>query len=197
MDYVVHRVNTTEKLKNIPEELGIEIDIRHRNNSLVLDHELDGLDTKLDEFLNFYNHGLLVANIKEAGIEEMVIKTMKEKGVSNFFLLDVEFPYIYKNSDKHGEFLSSRFSEFEEISNSTHFENKIKWLWVDTFTKMPINKENLEKIKSFNTCLVSPSRWGRPDEVEDYVNKFNSLNYFPNAIMVEQNEIELWESFLS
>ena len=126
MDYVVHRVNTTEKLKNIPKELGIEIDIRYRNNSLVLDHELEGLNTKLEEFLNIYNHGLLVANIKEAGIEEMVINTIKETGVSNFFLLDVEFPYIYKHSDEYGEFLSSRFSEFEDISNSTHFENKIR-----------------------------------------------------------------------
>ena len=49
------------------------------------------------EFLNNYDKKLLIANIKESGIENISIEMIKNKNIENFFLLDVEFPYIYQN----------------------------------------------------------------------------------------------------
>ena len=40
MQYIVHEVNTIEKLQKIPKNFGIEIDIRLLNNELVLGHDI-------------------------------------------------------------------------------------------------------------------------------------------------------------
>ena len=74
MEIVIHRINKIQELKNIPLNYGCEIDIRANGSKLVLNHEpLIGGDSFID-YLDEYRHGLLVLNIKEAGIEEMVLK---------------------------------------------------------------------------------------------------------------------------
>ena len=54
-----------------------------------------------------------------------------------------------------------RFSEFEPIELSKKFKKFTNWIWIDTITKLPIDKSNLHIIKKFNSCLVSPERWKR------------------------------------
>ena len=51
-----------------------------------------------------------------------------------------------------------RFSEFEPIELSKKFKEFTNWIWIDTITKLPIDKSNLI-VKKFNSCLVSPERW--------------------------------------
>ena len=77
MEIIIHRVNKIDKLKKIPKEFGVEVDIRSFNSKLILNHDphLDG-----DSFINYldaFNHGTLILNIKEAGIELEVIKLVK------------------------------------------------------------------------------------------------------------------------
>ena len=112
MQYIVHGVNSKEKLENLSHDVGIEVDIRYRNEKLVLGHDLDDTNDIFEEFLKIYDNTLFVANIKDTGIEELVIKKIKENNINNFFLLDVEFPFIIKNYKKYGSHLSTRFSEF-------------------------------------------------------------------------------------
>ena len=52
----------------------------------------------------------------------------------------------------------------------------------------------LEVIKNFKSCLVSPSRWGRIDEIDEIVTKFKDLDYFPDYTMVDYDEINTWEN---
>ena len=44
--------------------------------------------------------GTLILNIKESGIEQNVLKLVKRYKIKSYFLLDVEFPYIFKTLDE-------------------------------------------------------------------------------------------------
>ena len=196
MEYIVHKVNTEEKLSQIPTKYGIELDLRIRNNKLVLCHEHSDCNTEFEKFLQNYNHKILVANIKDSGIEDIVIETLKRNKIENFFLLDIEFPYLIKNYEVKGKYLSTRFSEFEDIKTSSNLVNKVDWIWIDTFNKLPIDNQNLEVIKKFKSCLVSPSRWGRSNEIDKVIKELKDLKYFPDFTMVDYDEINIWENSL-
>ena len=79
MKIIIHRVNTINLLNNIPKKFGVEIDIRFFNNKLVLAHNPSQDGVTLNEYLKKYNHSFLIANIKEAGIESLVLKEIKKK----------------------------------------------------------------------------------------------------------------------
>tara|TARA_Y100000816_G_scaffold176794_1_gene127525 strand:+ start:710 stop:1303 length:594 start_codon:yes stop_codon:yes gene_type:complete len=196
VEYIVHKVNTEEKLSQIPTKYGIELDLRIRNNKLVLCHEHSDCNTEFEKFLQNYNHKILVANIKDSGIEDIVIETLKRNKIENFFLLDIEFPYLIKNYEVKGKYLSTRFSEFEDIKTSSNLVNKVDWIWIDTFNKLPIDNQNLEVIKKFKSCLVSPSRWGRSNEIDEVIKELKDLKYFPDFTMVDYDEINIWENSL-
>ena len=94
---IIHRVNHNDQLNKIPNKYGVEIDIRSNNNKLVLGHDIHEENEDFSKYINSYQHKFLVANIKESGIEEQVMHELNDKNISNFFLLDVEFPFILKN----------------------------------------------------------------------------------------------------
>ena len=197
MQYIIHGVNSKEKLENLSRDVGVEVDIRYRNKKLVLGHDLEDTNDIFEEFLNSYDNTLFVANIKDTGIEELVIKKLKENNINNFFLLDVEFPFIMKNYKKFGSYLSTRFSELEDFNTSLNLKNKVSWLWIDTFTKLPLNKNIVKDIIGFKSCLVSPSRWKRTGDIKKTVFELKKINFLPDFIMVEEEEIPIWEDFLN
>ena len=127
------------------------------NNELVSGHDIEN-NVPLNIFLKEYDHSLIVANIKESGIEDLTFSIFEEFNVYKFFLLDVEFPYIYKNFKTRGDNLSLRFSELEPKFLNTTLIDKVQWLWIDSFTELPINEESVKYFKKFESCLVSPSR---------------------------------------
>lgn len=197
MNYVVHAVNTIEKLNKVSKNFGIEVDIRLQNNSLVLGHDLANQNENFENFLKNYNHSLIVANIKQSGIENLVIDTLKLFNIKNYFLLDIEFPFIFKNFKNIGEKLSLRFSEFESEFQNEELIKLVKWLWIDSFTKVPIDQDTIKYFKKFETCLVSPSRWGRKDEIKSTIDNFNKFVYTPDWIMVELEEVKIWARCLN
>jgi hypothetical protein len=95
MDIVAHRINLISELLELPVKYGCEIDIRSQDSKLILNHEPYLSGDSLVDYLDNYNHGLLVLNIKEAGIENDVLQLVRERNIPSFFLLDVEFPYLY------------------------------------------------------------------------------------------------------
>ena len=74
MIIIIHRVNKIKDLKSIPQKYGVEIDIRSFNKKLILSHDSQKNGDNFKKYLKNYNHSFLVANIKEAGIENQVIK---------------------------------------------------------------------------------------------------------------------------
>tara|TARA_X000001036_G_C20664350_1_gene800193 strand:+ start:1733 stop:2311 length:579 start_codon:yes stop_codon:yes gene_type:complete len=185
---IIHKVNSIDKLKNIPKDYGVEIDIRNGNSGLILSHEPANSGVLLEDYLDKYNNNFLIANIKESGIENEVVKTILEKNVENFFLLDVEFPYIYQNSSTKTDFLSTRFSKYESIESVENLINKVSWLWVDTYDNFRIDNNSADIMKNFKICMVSPSRWGSPESLNTYIDKFKEFSIEIDAVMIEYNE---------
>ena len=79
MIYIIHRINTIRELVKIPRRFGVEIDLRSYKNDIILNHDPYHKGEKLLNYIKFFNHRFIVANIKEAGIENEVIKILKKK----------------------------------------------------------------------------------------------------------------------
>src|SRR5258706_4464368 len=100
MQIIIHRVNTIEKLKTIPKKYGVAIDVRESNGDLILNHEAFKKGVLLEKYLTHFHQAFVIFNIKEAGIEEKVLELAKKFNITNYFLLDVEAPYLYRASRK-------------------------------------------------------------------------------------------------
>ena len=192
MEIIIHRINSIKKLKKISKNFGVEIDLRVYQSKIILNHEPFKSGDTLDNFLKHYNHGTLILNIKELGIEDEVIKKVKTAKVKSYFLLDVEFPYIFKCIKVKQKNIAIRFSEKESIETAKLLQKNFKWLWIDTVTKLPLNKKNLNIVKKFKSCIVCPERWGRPFEIDNFKRKIKNLNFKPNAVMTSLKYAQQW-----
>ena len=116
MEIIAHRINTINQLKNINNKLGVEVDIRSNEKNLIIGHDPFSEYINFKDWLTFYNHGTLVLNVKENGLEEELIKTMNYFKKDNFFILDQSFPYIVKTIKTGEKRCAIRLSEYESIN---------------------------------------------------------------------------------
>ena len=84
-------------MKSIDTDLGCEIDIRTDGSQLILNHDPFKKGDNFIDYLDEYQHGTLVLNIKETGIENDVLDEVKKEKIKSYFLLDVEFPISSKH----------------------------------------------------------------------------------------------------
>ena len=196
MEYIAHRINTIEELKLIPKEYGVELDLRDYGDKLILQHDpfKDGED--FEEYLKYYDHGTMILNIKSERIEHKVLELIKKYDVKKYFFLDSSFPMIYLLSQKNNEKnIAIRFSEFEKLDTIVGMKDKVKWIWVDCFTKLPIDKEVYKKLKScnFNICLVSPELQGREEDMQEYKDFLEKEKINFDAICTKIYNIKEWK----
>ena len=153
-----HRKNTIKQLIDTPIEYGVEIDVRSYNNKIILNHDPMKNGESLDNWVRKYNHKFLIINIKEEGLEKYIIKILKNKKIKEFFFLDQSFPFLIKTLNSNETRCAIRFSEYEDIKTINNLKKKINWVWVDHFSKFPLNKstsDNLKK-KKIKIYIVSP-----------------------------------------
>ena len=193
MEIITHRINSIKLLRKIPEKYGVEIDLRTNGSKIILNHESSSRGDTFKNYLENYRHGTLILNIKEAGIEEEVEKMLAKNKIKSYFLLDVEMPFLFSATKKKKRKLAVRFSEYESIETVKNFINRTEWIWVDTVTKLPINKKNINIIKKFKSCIVCPERWLRKKDIKNYKKRFIQLNFIPDAVMTSFSCIKLWE----
>ncbi len=193
MEIIIHRINKVKDLIEIPSIYGVEVDIRTKGSKLILNHEPFENGDKFENYLENYKNKTLVLNLKEAGIENEVLKLTKKYKIKSYFLLDVEMPYLYLASKKNQKNIAVRFSEYENIELSNYFKNKVNWIWIDTVSRLPINKTNLKIINKFKSCIVCPERWGRSSDIQKYKKLLKKLNFKPTAVMTSKKFITAWE----
>jgi hypothetical protein len=201
MNIIIHRINSIERLVTIPKKYGVEIDVRGYGDRLLLNH--DPIDDsqkydELEEYLKNFNHDSIIFNLKEAGYEQRVIDLAKKYGVKKYFLLDVEFPYLYRATRTEGvRNIAVRYSEAEPIeaveAQMKDGKPLLDWVWIDTNTVLPLNEDVVERLKPFKTCLVCPERWGRPEDIEPYIRKMKSLGFKLDAVMTAEKYVPMWE----
>tara|TARA_Y100000389_G_C17454056_1_gene516831 strand:+ start:1017 stop:1604 length:588 start_codon:yes stop_codon:yes gene_type:complete len=192
MEFIIHRINKIKDLKLLPKNFGAEVDIRSNGSKIILNHEPFKKGDEFKNYLENYKHKTLVLNLKEAGFENEIIRLVKKFRIKSYFLLDVEMPYMYKATNSGQKNIAVRFSEYEPIDLVKNFKNKLKWIWIDTPTKLPIDKKNLKIISYFKSCLVCPERWNQKKKIILYKKKLIDLNFLPNAIMTSKECLKLW-----
>jgi hypothetical protein len=157
LQIVQHRVNTIEQLNATPKQYGVELDIRDKYDELIIEHDAFNKGTNWDNYINAYEHSLLIANVKTEGIEQQITTDLATRNIENYFLLDVSLPFMVKLSKQGFTKMAVRFSEYEPIELAMQFAGKVEWLWVDCFTYLPLNNTNYEQLKKyFKICIVSP-----------------------------------------
>lgn len=175
---VRHRVNTVGKLGQVPLSEGIEVDIRYHENDLILHHDPfshhQNNPERFEEILRMWRHqGPMILNVKTEGIEQACIDLINQYEIKNWFFLDLSMPcfavYAKRAVDDEiegfsPENLAVRFSEWEPIEYALSFSGKAKWVWVDCFTRLPMDKNICERLKDagYRICLVSPELQNHP-----------------------------------
>jgi hypothetical protein len=168
MKLISHRRNTVKDLIATPNKYGVEVDIRSKGKQLIIHHDAFVEGESFDDWIGAYQHGTLILNVKEEGLEARLITLMKSKGINDYFFLDQSFPFLVKWA-KAGEHRSAvRISEFESIETALTLAGKVDWVWVDCFSRFPLTRDDARRLKeaSFKLCLVSPELQGRDAETE-------------------------------
>ena len=195
MKLISHRRNTIAELNATNPKYGIEVDIRSQGHKLIIHHDPFVVGESFDEWVDAYEHGTLILNIKEEGLEARLIALMASKGIDDYFFLDQSFPFLVKWSKAGEHRCAVRVSEFESIETALTLAGKVDWVWVDCFTKFPLSEEDAVNLKNagFKLCLVSPELQGRDAEIEipALVSLLKARNIQSDAVCTKRPD--LWE----
>jgi hypothetical protein len=193
--FIAHRINTIEGLLKVPSQFGIEVDLRDSTDKVYMHHDPFSNGETFKNYLKNYKHGTIILNIKSEGIEWKVLELLQEHAISNYFFLDSSFPMIFKLVNKGESRIALRFSELEGIDTISLMRGKVEWIWVDCFTKMPLNKEIYRTFKEwgFKICLVSPDLVGRSRDIPGYKQYLVTENILPDAICTKIFNVAIWE----
>lgn len=162
-----HRVNSIKELDTVDPAHGVELDLRDHGDRLILAHDpfVNGED--FADYLQHYRHGTMILNIKSERIEHRVLEEIHKAGtVKDYFFLDSSFPMICTLVSTGERRIAVRYSEFEPIESVLALAGKVEWVWVDCFTKMPLDSKTYKSMKDagFKLCAVSPELQKRPIE---------------------------------
>jgi len=196
MEIIAHRINTLAGLMQVPRSFGVEIDLRDHGNRLILQHEpfSDGEDA--EPFFQAYRHGTLILNIKSERIEIRILELLRKYQIPRFFFLDSSFPMIYLLAKEGESNLALRFSEFEGLDTILKMAGLVKWVWVDCFTRLPIDRQSFDLLKKagFLLCMVSPELQGQADKIQSYRHFLESEAVFFDAVCTKLPNAPCWQS---
>lgn len=196
MEYIAHRINTLAELKELPKEYGVELDLRDNlNGEIYIQHNPFEEGENFETYLQNYNHGTMILNIKSERIEIRILEMLKKYSIEKYFFLDSSFPMIYllsKNGEKN---IALRVSELEGLDTVRNMAGKVQWIWVDCFSKIPIGKKEAEELKKlgYKLCFVSPELEGRDQDIEVYKNQIEQENISFDAICTKSYNIKRWQ----
>ena len=144
MEFIAHRINTIKELDALDGCYGVELDLRDGlNGRIYISHNPFEAGDDFEEYLKHYRHGTMILNIKSERIEYKVLELLKQYDIRKYFFLDSSFPMIQSLTHMGESNIALRFSEWEGLDTIRNMAGKVKWVWVDCFTK--IVSRNLKK----------------------------------------------------
>lgn len=196
MKLIAHRRNTIPELTATNPKYGVEVDIRTEGSKLITHHDPLTTGESFHRWIDEYQHGTLILNVKEEGLEAQLIPLMQSKGIDDYFFLDQSFPFLVKWSNAGERRCAVRVSEFESIDTALTLAGKVDWVWVDCFSKFPLSGQDARRLKDadFKLCLVSPELQGRDAETEipALAALLKKRQITPDAVCTKRPD--LWES---
>ena len=195
MKLISHRRNTIAELRETDHKYGVEVDIRSQGEKLTIHHDPFVAGESFNEWVEAYQHGTLILNVKEEGLEARLIALMASKSIDDYFFLDQSFPFLVKWSKAGEHRCAVRVSEFESIETALTLAGKVDWVWVDCFTRFSLSEEDSVRLKNagFKLCLVSPELQGRNAEIEipALVSLLRARNIESDAVCTKRPD--LWQ----
>lgn len=87
-----------------------------------------------------------------------------------------------------------RFSELEGLDTIRNMAGRAEWVWVDCFTKVPIDKENYRELKAlgYKLCFVSPELEGQEEKLPEYKAYLKEQGIVFDAICTKSYHIKDW-----
>lgn len=199
MEFVAHRVNTIAELAKLPNEYGVELDLRDDlSGRIYIQHNPFENGEDFEEYLKRYHHGTMILNVKSERIEHRILEMIKCSGVKEYFFLDSTFPMIRLLSEQGERNIAMRFSEYEGMDSLKAMAGKVEWVWVDTFTRLPLDREIHSEIKrmGYKMCLVSPELQGQPEKIGSYAQQILKEGIAFDAVCTKAYNIDRWKSML-
>jgi hypothetical protein len=161
-----------------------------------LNHDPFSDGEAFDDFLEHYHHGTLILNVKSERIESRVLESLKRHGIEDYFFLDSTFPMIHLLSSEGERRIALRFSEFEGMDTIEAMAGRVEWIWVDCFTRFPLDRATYDRMKvlGYKLCMVSPELQGRPEDIPDYRQYCDENGIKFDAVCTKHYNIELWKA---
>jgi hypothetical protein len=146
---------------------GIETDIRDRDGSLVISHDMAGADAQsLDDFLTSYvrypARPTLALNIKADGLAELLAERLGAHGVDNIFVFDMSVP----DTLGYLALYMPIFTRRSEYEGGSLLDRSAAGVWLDALVTPFVPPEDLVAAldEGLAVVLVSPELHRRPHE---------------------------------
>lgn len=161
MRIIQHRINSIQALAGVPAESGIEFDIRTFNDSMVLNHEPMQNGESVADLLSRSGtlNAPLIFNVKEDGLEEMLLELIQANEVREYFFLDSQVPTIMRlHEERNMRSFAARYSHVENLDYVFNMKPYCEWVWVDCFPGFFPKIDELREMQSagFRLCVASP-----------------------------------------
>jgi hypothetical protein len=168
MEIIWHRRNTLAELRETPRGFGVEVDIRSAGRHLLIHHDAFEEGEPFEAWLDEYQHGTLILNVKEEGLEARLLGMLRARGIERFFFLDQSFPFLIKTARAGESRCAVRVSEYESLDTALALRGLVQWVWVDCFTRFPLGGDAARRLRDagFKLCVVSPELQGRDAQLE-------------------------------
>jgi len=198
IEFIAHRINTIDELQSLGAENGVEIDLRDSLSEVYISHDPFSEGELFSKYVDCYNHGTMILNVKSERIEPEILDKLKGKNI-NYFFLDSTFPMIKLLSDLGEKNIALRFSEYEGLDTIQNMSGKADWVWVDCFTTFPLDKVIYQKLSDwgYKICIVSPELQGQDDKIEIYADYMKKNNIVPDAICSKMHNKMRWCNYFS
>jgi hypothetical protein len=195
MEYISHRINKVEDLIKLPTNYGVELDLRDMGDEIVISHDPYVGGECFEDYLKHYHHGTMILNIKSERIEHRVLEMIQKADVKTYFFLDASFPMIFLLSSQGESNIALRFSEYEGMDTIRNMAGRVNWVWVDCFTRFPLERAAFDEMKSlgYKLCLVSPELQGRDADIEAYKVICKERGIVFDAICTKTYNISRWK----
>jgi len=122
------------------------------------------------------------------------LELIKKYGIADYFFLDSSFPMIYTLANRGEHNVALRYSEFEGVDTLQNMQGLVNWVWVDCFTKLPLDYDLFSQLKKmkYKLCLVSPELQGREEDIENYRSYLASHDIVFDAICTKHYNVSRW-----
>ena len=185
MHIIRHRVNTIEELRLVLKDFGVEVDIRSWGSELIVEHDAFKKGVLVQDWLAQYAHGLLIANVKEDGLEDRLTELFTAAAIPNFVFLDLPMPTLLRKAKQGPIRAAARVSKYESVENAIKLAEFCEWVWVDHLEGyLPSQKELLLlKNAGFKVCLVSPELvFGVNHDISPFTAALKERRFIPDAV---------------